>query len=135
MPEVRWAEHRGILDIDGNVNAWGLFWRLASGSVVFKVDSPHTNAYIERMQPWVHYLPIYANLSNLQEMTALVTKPACDALLQNITKNEVLLTQEFTLSKEITRVALELVIFLTSARSRHGASLVVNNIVATHLRQ
>ena len=118
VPELKWAEHRGILDIDGNVNAWGLFWRLASRSVVFKVDSPHTNAYIERMQPWVHYLPIHANLSNLRAMASLVTKPAYDEILLNITKNAVLLTQQFTLSKEITRVSHELVIILTYFRSK-----------------
>jgi hypothetical protein len=34
-----WAAHRAVLEVDGNANAWGAIWRLASGSVVFKVAS------------------------------------------------------------------------------------------------
>ena len=122
VPELAWAKHRGVLDIDGNVNAWGLIWRLASGSVVFKVESEYSNAYIERMRPWVHYIPIHANLSNLRAMTALVTKPAYDEILLNITKNAALLAQQFTVSQEVTRVAHDLVRFLTAAKERYKSA-------------
>ena len=43
-----WAAHRGVLEVDGNANAWGAIWRLVSGSVVFKVHSPWVNAYNRR---------------------------------------------------------------------------------------
>jgi hypothetical protein len=43
-----WAAHRGVLEVDGNANAWGVIWRLASGSVVFKVRSTWVNAYNRR---------------------------------------------------------------------------------------
>ena len=66
LPELEWSNYRGILDIDGNVNAWGLFWRLASGSVVFKVESKYLNAYITKMVPWVHYIPIKEDLSDFE---------------------------------------------------------------------
>lgn len=54
--ELVWSNHKGILDIDGHVSAWGLFWRLGSGSVVFRVESPYLNAYILKMKPFIHYI-------------------------------------------------------------------------------
>ena len=56
--EAAWADSSGILDVDGNVNAWGLYWRLASGSTIFKVESEHISAYTEHAVPFVHYVPI-----------------------------------------------------------------------------
>eukprot|EP01041_Mallomonas_annulata_P014012 gene14012-29835_t len=49
LPEFGWAQFRGVMDIPGNTNAWGLFWRLASGSVVFRVEGDFTNAYIKAL--------------------------------------------------------------------------------------
>lgn len=71
--ETDWIKYRGILDIDGYVNAWGLFWRLGSGSVVFKVDSTITNNYLQHIKPWIHYVPIYSNYSNIGEVSEMVT--------------------------------------------------------------
>ena len=56
--EVEWANSSGILDVDGNVNAWGLYWRLASGSTIFKVESEYISSYTEHALPFVHYIPI-----------------------------------------------------------------------------
>ncbi len=132
--ESDWVKYRGILDVDGNVNAWGLFWRLASGSVVFRVESEFTNFYTQQMVPWQHYIPISRNLSDLEAVTKLVTlksssrrvrrrkegsvrgKEAVDyqrirqepRFLESITKNALDFTQRFTYDKVVERVVDQL---------------------------
>lgn len=56
-----------ILDIDGWTNAWGLVWKLYSGSVVMKNDSVWKQWYYDSLKPFVHYVPILNDLSDLQE--------------------------------------------------------------------
>ena len=110
IPEIEWIRYRGILDIDGNANAWGLFWRLFSGSVIFRVESSFTNAYIDKMRPWVHYIPVSRNFSELANNTRIVLSddPADVRLLQDITSNARSLGKPFTYASEVNRVAREL---------------------------
>ena len=107
IPELDWVQFRGILDIDGNANAWGLFWRLASGSVVFRVESPWTNSYIDRLKPWVHFIPIFENLTNLEEVTRIVTTDDSSELqlLSDIAMNAITFVKPITYSSEVERVA------------------------------
>lgn len=54
-----------LLDLDGMVNAWsGLFWKLYSNSVVFKLRSHWEEWYYNELKPYVHYIPL-RNLSPL----------------------------------------------------------------------
>jgi glutathionyl-hydroquinone reductase len=132
--ESDWVKYRGIVDVDGNVNAWGLHWRLASGIVVFKVESEFTNLYMQHMVPWQHYIPILRDLSDLEIATKLVTlKPSAShgrrrkkgffrgngvvnyerilqepMLLESITKNAFDFTQRFTYKKVVERVVNQL---------------------------
>jgi hypothetical protein len=64
------ALHRWILEIDGNVNSWGLLWKLLSGSCILRVASPRRQWYHHRLQPWVHMVPIAADLSDLEDILA-----------------------------------------------------------------
>lgn len=51
------------LDLDGMVSAWsGLFWKLYSNSVVFKVRSRWEQWYYRDLIPYVHFIPL-ENLS------------------------------------------------------------------------
>ena len=62
------ALHRWILEIDGNVNSWGLLWKLLSGSCVVRVDSERRQWYHHLLKPWHHLVPIASDLSNLIEV-------------------------------------------------------------------
>ena len=54
------------LDIDGNSNAWsGLFSKLLSGGLVFKIDSEYSQWYYDRLLPWKHYIPISTDFNDL----------------------------------------------------------------------
>ena len=67
----QYANFKYHVDIDGNSDSWGgLFLKLLSGGLIFKVDSPlgYVQWYYPRLKPWLHYIPIDINLSNLTEM-------------------------------------------------------------------
>lgn len=119
IPETEWIRYRGILDIDGFSNAWGLFWRLSSGSVVFKVDSPYTNAYISKMRPWVHYIPISLDFNELANVTKIILSddPTDVQLLKDIATNARVLVEPFTYLSEVDRVARELNTFSSRLRN------------------
>ena len=61
------ALHRWLIEIDGNVNSWGLLWKLLSGSCVLRVASPRRQWYHHRLTPWVHVVPVAADLDDLEE--------------------------------------------------------------------
>jgi hypothetical protein len=69
VPKQDFARFRGVIDIDGNSNAWsGLFTSLLSGACVIKVDSELGFAqwYYDRLEAGVHYLPVKSDLSDLE---------------------------------------------------------------------
>ncbi|TCD58115.1 glycosyl transferase family 90 [Synechococcus sp. BS55D] len=59
--------HAWLIDIDGNVNSWGLLWKLLSGSCVLRVFSHRQQWFHRRMIPWIHVVPIAPDLSNFDE--------------------------------------------------------------------
>jgi hypothetical protein len=70
------CKYKYIVVADGNVATYGLFWTLASGSVVLKQDSEHIqfiekkydrSDIIEMIEPWKHYVPIKRDFSDLIE--------------------------------------------------------------------
>lgn len=78
--------YKYLLDVDGEVNAWsGLFWKLYSKSVVFKVHSHYEQWYYPRLKPWEHYIPVAGDLSDLEEKFhwALANDAACCEIAQS----------------------------------------------------
>ena len=64
-------QYRGAFDIDGNANAWsGLFCSLLGASCVLKVASLRgfRQWYYDSLQPWVHFIPVRSDLSDLRDM-------------------------------------------------------------------
>jgi hypothetical protein len=62
--------YRYQIDIDGNSNSWpGMFQKLLSGSPILKVSSPYgyQQWYYPRLKPWVHFIPVKSDLSDLVE--------------------------------------------------------------------
>lgn len=64
------ALHRWIVEIDGNVNSWGLLWKLLSGSCVIRITSQRRQWYHHLLEPWVHVVPVSADLSDLASVLA-----------------------------------------------------------------
>ena len=59
---------RWILDVDGNVNSWGLLWKLFSGSCVIRVSSTRGQWFHHRLIPFQHYIPVREDLSDLEQV-------------------------------------------------------------------
>jgi hypothetical protein len=69
------AQVKAVFDIDGNGNAWsGLYCSFLTGACVIKIASEHgfRQWYYERLKPWVHYVPVRADFSDLEENVRLV---------------------------------------------------------------
>jgi hypothetical protein len=61
-------KYKYILDIDGNASTWdATAWKLNSGSVIFKAKSPWRQWFYDEYLPWIHYIPIADDFSDLQE--------------------------------------------------------------------
>jgi hypothetical protein len=68
-------KYRYMIDIDGWANAWsGLFQKLLTGSAVLKVESQngYRQWYYDRLEPWVHYVPVKPDLSDLDDRLEFV---------------------------------------------------------------
>ena len=88
MPMEDFQRYRGILDMDGN--SWSIrFGRLLCyNSVILKVEPTWVEYFYykdePKLQPWVHYIPVKADLSDLVELSEFVADPANDEFLQTM---------------------------------------------------
>ena len=55
------------LSVDGTVAAYRLPYLMAGNSLVLKQDSGYYEHFYKEMKPWVHYVPVRADLSDLEE--------------------------------------------------------------------
>ena len=123
--ESEWIKYRGIMDMDGHANAWGLYWRIASGSVVFKLESNWTNGYIRNLVDGENVFLIKKDLSNLKELTAIVRANDSESIakMKNISHNARMLAKKYSYANEVSRVAKE----LTKIFDFHHISLQLKN--------
>lgn len=73
VPQSSWCRRRYAIDIDGHASAFSnLFIRLLYGCCVIKVASPHgfRQWYYDRLEPWRHFVPVAADLSDLTDVLA-----------------------------------------------------------------
>jgi len=60
------VHYKYILDIDGRSATWdATAWKLNSGSVIFKTDSCWRQWFYDEYKPWVHYIPIKEDFSDI----------------------------------------------------------------------
>jgi hypothetical protein len=69
-PMKSWSKYRYTIDIDGFGPSWKLFPCLALGMVVFKVNSPFSQFFSRHMKPYVHFIPVMSDLSDLRAKIA-----------------------------------------------------------------
>jgi len=61
-------KYKYILDIDGNASTWdATAWKLNSNSVILKTDSNWIQWFYDDFKPWIHYVPIKDDFSDIQE--------------------------------------------------------------------
>lgn len=76
-----YQKYKSIIDIDGNSWSSRFADLLCMNSVVIKVQPRWIDYFYPELQPWVHYVPVHANLSNLVEIVTMVTSN--DNTIQN----------------------------------------------------
>lgn len=60
-------QYKYLISVDGNTAAWQRVpWILQSGSVLLLVDTDIEEWFYHDLQPWVHYVPIKADFSDLE---------------------------------------------------------------------
>ncbi len=113
-------EYRGILSVDGHANEWDrLFWKLESSSVVLLVESSrYYQWYYEHMQPWVHYVPVQNDLSDLQGSVEFVLDPGNDRILKAMSTAATELTLSLTYRNEMKRTSQRIVAVVRRQRQR-----------------
>ena len=60
-------QYKYQLNIDGTIAAYRLPYLLAGGSLVFKQDSQYYEHFYHDLEPWVHYVPMNENISDVEE--------------------------------------------------------------------
>ena len=72
--------YKGIIVLEGNDVSSGLKWALLSSSVVLMPDPLFTSwAMEELLEPWIHYIPIQRDFSDLDEKIAWMIRHDAEA--------------------------------------------------------
>jgi hypothetical protein len=101
--------YKYLIDIDGNSNAWSaLFQKLLSGSVVLKVASPNNfrQWYYDELIPWVNFVPIDSDMSDLVEKIHWLHKNDDEA--RKIGENGAILANKLTYERELNRAFINI---------------------------
>jgi len=67
VPFFDFFNYKYQLNLDGTVAAYRFPYLLAGNSVVLKQDSEYYEHFYADLQPWVHYIPVKQDLSDLKE--------------------------------------------------------------------
>jgi hypothetical protein len=98
MKFERFSDYKYILQIDGNVAAYRLAKTMLFGSVIMIVESDYSLWYQPLLEPFVHYVPVKHDLSNLIEMIewCRLNDKKCEVIAKNGKKlAEKILTKKF----------------------------------------
>lgn len=79
------SQYKYIIEAEGNVSAHRVLTDMLLGSVLLMIDSEYTLWYSHLLKPYVHYIPIKKDLSNLIE--TIVWCRDHDELSETIAKN------------------------------------------------
>eukprot|EP00986_Skeletonema_menzelii_P020949 scaffold32788_cov166-Skeletonema_menzelii.AAC.1 len=87
MPQDDFQRYKAILDIDGNAWSARLGKLLCYNSVVIKVESSYVGYWEKEIKPWVHYIPVEADFSDLEKTVRYVMDSQNNEQIQQVIKN------------------------------------------------
>jgi hypothetical protein len=82
-------QYKYLLDIDGNASTWdATAWKLNSNSVILKTESVWKQWFYNGYFPWVHYVPVANDFSDLQEKYKWCEEhqEECEKIVENAKK-------------------------------------------------
>lgn len=106
IPSRDMVNFKFLVDIDGNANSWNFIQRLRMGCCILKVDSPWIQWFDHRIEPWVHYVPVKADLSDLLERAEWCLTHDSEAA--RIAENSRRLGLSFRFEMEMRQAALDI---------------------------
>lgn len=85
IPMDDFQRYRAIIDVDGHSWSSRFGKLLCYSSIVLKVQPDDVDYFHPQLQPWVHYIPIHSNLSDLFDMVsyAISDDPNIVNIIQN----------------------------------------------------
>ena len=103
FPMGDFQRYRAILDIDGNSwsSRFGLL--MCYNSVILKVEPKYVDYFFDSLQPWVHYVPVQYDLSDLITQAAWVLDPRHAAAVQKIIAHANQWCQEYLIEDVVAR--------------------------------
>jgi len=85
IPFEDFQKYKAIIDIDGNSWSSRFGDLLCTNSVVIKVEPRWVDYFYSELQPWIHYVPVNENMSNLVEIVHIVMSEDRQTEMQQIT--------------------------------------------------
>jgi len=82
MDFTHFMKYRGIVDIEGNSWSSRLGHLFCLNSVVIRIDRSRINYFEKELQPWVHYIPVKEDLSDLEDVAKYVADDMNDEQLK-----------------------------------------------------
>lgn len=73
IPILDFFKYKYLLNLDGTVAAYRLGSTLAGDSVVFIQESDYYEHYYRGLVPWVHYIPVNRNISDIRDKVFYVS--------------------------------------------------------------
>ena len=67
VSEEKFGHYRYFPDIPGNSLGWGTINKYLAGNLIFKSKHKKMLAYYYLLKPWVHFIPVESNFSDLEE--------------------------------------------------------------------
>lgn len=107
--DVEWRQYQFAMDVDGNLNSWSQFLKMAKlGCCIFKVSSPggFKQWFSDEFIPMQHFIPIKADLSDFDAQVewALANPGACQEIALAAYEVASAMTEESELDKTVAAV-------------------------------
>jgi Glycosyl transferase family 90 len=83
-PMLEFMKYRAIIDMDGNSWSSRFGSILCFNSVVVKVEPNYTEYFFAELIPWMHYIPVKNDLSDLHDNVAWALNPENSAQVKSI---------------------------------------------------
>jgi len=79
------STYKYILNVEGHVAAFRLGYEMSYGSVILLVESEWKMWFSHMIHPWIHYVPVKADMSDLVEMVLWceANQARCQTIAQN----------------------------------------------------
>jgi hypothetical protein len=114
MPAETFRYYRSHIAIDGNSWPTGLYVSMLTGAPVLRVASPYNfrQWWHDRIQPWVHYVPVEADMSDLADKAKWVLEDGDRA--EKIGRAARAVTLAMTLASEVSETGQRLARVISS---------------------